>query len=241
VTPYNNPALQLFLQATLEPYRLQWQAGKEKMLLVSVGTGLTPATDARLKANELGFFRIARGVLGTMFNSAIYQQDLVCRALGNCLAGDSLDREVGDLIGAKGPAQPKLYTYVRYNATLTRKRLDDLGLEDVEPEEVEKLDSVQHMKDLRRVGERVAKDKVKANTLSVSRLHTADCVSAEWESRHSPRPRDRRSRREISGAYSARWPRRERATLVASFQFVRQARPRCQVQLHPQRREHHEP
>jgi uncharacterized protein len=162
VTPYNNPALQLFLQATLEPYQLQWPSGEKKMLLVSVGTGLTPLADARLRARHLGFPKIAQSVLATLFNSAIYQQDLVCRTLGNCRAGDPLDREVGDLINKKGPAEPKLFTYIRYNATLTRKGLDDLGLEDVEPSEIEKLDSVKYMRDLRRIGERVARFKVKS-------------------------------------------------------------------------------
>ena len=36
---YNNPAFQLFLMATSEPYRLLWPTGEEKMFLISVGTG----------------------------------------------------------------------------------------------------------------------------------------------------------------------------------------------------------
>ena len=32
VTMYNNPAFQMFLMATLEPYRLQWKTGVDKML-----------------------------------------------------------------------------------------------------------------------------------------------------------------------------------------------------------------
>ncbi|MDZ4830468.1 MAG: patatin-like phospholipase family protein, partial [Phycisphaerae bacterium] len=43
VTMYNNPAFQLFLMATLEPYRLQWKASEDDMLLVSVGTGSAAA------------------------------------------------------------------------------------------------------------------------------------------------------------------------------------------------------
>ena len=42
VTMYNNPAFQLFLMATTEPYRLCWPTGEEKMLLISVGTGASP-------------------------------------------------------------------------------------------------------------------------------------------------------------------------------------------------------
>jgi len=37
ITPF-----QLFLMATVEPYNLNWSAGENNMLLVSVGTGTTP-------------------------------------------------------------------------------------------------------------------------------------------------------------------------------------------------------
>jgi uncharacterized protein len=66
------------------------------------------------------------------------------------------------MIGKRGPLQPKLFTYVRYNAELTRRGLDELGLNDVEPAKVQQLDSVEFVKDLQRVGEAVAERKVKA-------------------------------------------------------------------------------
>ena len=42
VTMYNNPAFQLFLMATVQPYNLRWPVGVDRMLLVSVGTGTSP-------------------------------------------------------------------------------------------------------------------------------------------------------------------------------------------------------
>src|SRR5579872_1425235 len=42
VTMFNNPAFQLFLMATVEPYNLKWPSGAERMLLVSIGTGTAP-------------------------------------------------------------------------------------------------------------------------------------------------------------------------------------------------------
>jgi hypothetical protein len=44
------------------------------------------------------------------------------------------------------------------NAELSRRGLDELGLSDVVPENVQKLDSVQYIGDLRRVGRSVALD-----------------------------------------------------------------------------------
>ena len=78
------------------------------------------------------------------------------RVFGKCVAGDLLDREVWDMIGKRGPVQPKLFTYVRYNAELTRAGLNTLSLDDVEPTNVQQLDSVEFIGELQRVGKTVA-------------------------------------------------------------------------------------
>src|SRR5665647_1181369 len=91
--------------------------------------------------------------------AALNEQDFLCRTFGNCLSGDPLDREVGDMIGMKGPV-PKLFTYLRYNAELTRGGLDGLGLSDIEPKDVQKLDSTDHIAELQRVGRTVAEQKL---------------------------------------------------------------------------------
>jgi uncharacterized protein len=167
VTPYNNPAFQLFLQATLPAYKLCWPAGRKKMLLVSVGTGLNPVEQHDLTPGDMGIVTIAETTIAAQFNSAMHQQDLLCRVFGNCLIGDQLDREVGEMLEAPAPGGEKLFTYLRYNAELTRKGLDalDLALKDVQPERINKLDSVEYMDDLQRVGESIAK-KVKVEHFS---------------------------------------------------------------------------
>jgi uncharacterized protein len=73
-----------------------------------------------------------------------------------------LDREVGDMIGKSGPVQPKLFAYVRYNAELTRHSLDEMGLKNIEPKNVQQLDSVEFVGDLQRVGKTVAEREVRA-------------------------------------------------------------------------------
>jgi uncharacterized protein len=162
VTPYNNPAFQLFLQTTLEPYHLQWPVGEKEMLLISIGTGLNPEVDLGLQRKDLGFQRIVEIAMAAQFNSAIYQQDLLCRTFGRCLAGGKLDSEVKDMIGIPAPGAPKLFTYARYNVELTESGLKEIGLSDVDPKHVSKLDSVQYMDELVRVGKRVADRKVDA-------------------------------------------------------------------------------
>jgi hypothetical protein len=102
--------------------------------------------------------------------AAANEQDFLCRVFGRTLCGHELDREIGDMMTAAdplpdgripGPVHPKLFTYVRYNAELTRAGLDALGLTTIVPEHVQALDSTDHMKELRDVGDAVATRKVK--------------------------------------------------------------------------------
>ena len=161
LTTYNNPAFQAFLMATVEPYNLNWPAGEDKILLVSIGTGTNPKADANLQPFDMNIlYNSASLPLALMF-AALNEQDFLCRVFGQCLAGDPLDQEIGDLIGKQGPVQPKLFTYLRYNAELTFTGLAELGLPHIRPEEVQKIDSVKHIDDLQQIGRTVAQKKVK--------------------------------------------------------------------------------
>jgi patatin-like phospholipase/acyl hydrolase len=157
VTMYNNPAFLVFLMATVEPYALNWPAGEDRMLVVSIGTGTSPRANADLDPGDMNLIYNAGSVPSALMYAALNEQDMLCRVFGKCVAGAALDREIGDLIGARGPAEPKLFTYARYNAELTREWLGAHGLGDIEPRHVQALDSTEHMHDLRRVGENVAK------------------------------------------------------------------------------------
>ena len=160
ITMYNNPAFQAFLMATVEPFKLNWPAGENKLLLVSVGTGTSPYANAELRPDEMNVLYNASSIPSALMAAALNEQDFLCRVFGKCLAGDPLDREVGDMIGARGPVQPRLFTYVRYNAELTRQGLDGLGLAGIEPKNVQQLDSIEYIADLQAVGSTVAKQKV---------------------------------------------------------------------------------
>jgi hypothetical protein len=50
------------------------------------------------------------------------------------------------------------FLYARYNADLSREGLDAMGLNDIKPKNVQKLDSVEYIDDLRRVGQKVAEE-----------------------------------------------------------------------------------
>ncbi len=158
ITMYNNPAFQAFLMATIAPYKMEWPVGEDKLLVVSIGTGTSPQANADLEPGEMNVMYNATSIPSALMSAALNEQDLLCRVFGHCLAGDELDREVGDLKDAKGPVGPnKLFTYVRYNAELTLGGLKKLGLSGIKPEHVQQLDSVEHITELQQVGQAVAK------------------------------------------------------------------------------------
>ena len=157
ITMYNNPAFQAFLMATVEPYKMGWKTGEDQLLVVSVGTGTSPKANADLAPDEMNVVYNATSLPSALMLAALNEQDLLCRVFGKCLAGEILDREVGDLKTAKGPVLPKLFTYMRYNAELSEEGLTELGLPDIEPEHVQQLDSTDYIKELQQVGQAAAK------------------------------------------------------------------------------------
>ncbi len=172
VTMYNNPAFQMFMMATVPQYRLCWPTGADKMLVVSVGTGTSPNANSDLAPGEMNLLYNASSIPSALMFAAANEQDFLCRVFGDCRSGDPLDREVGDLIApaaplpdgreASWPAQPKLFTYMRYNAELTADGLTKLGVGHIVPAHVQEMDSVEHIAELQEVGTAVAAKKVQA-------------------------------------------------------------------------------
>jgi len=93
-------------------------------------------------------------------------QDTNCRSIGRCVHGAVLDREIGDMIPRDDHRQKiplnqdlgRRFLYARYNADLSRDGLNALKLPGIKPENVQKLDSIDFIDDLRKVGRKVAEE-----------------------------------------------------------------------------------
>ncbi|MEM9015940.1 MAG: patatin-like phospholipase family protein [Verrucomicrobiota bacterium] len=110
VSAYNNPSIAMFLHATLPEYAMNYPKGADQLFLCSVGTGVLPL---RFKPGELGRINIVGGALRTlkaMMESVTEEQDKLCRVIGECVHGEPLDREIGDLKGSG----MGMFRYVRY-------------------------------------------------------------------------------------------------------------------------------
>lgn len=163
-TSYNNPAFLMYRMVTSPAYRLEWPNGERRMMIVSVGTGSGPVLGQDTSDPELNLASAAKQTLLALMSQAAFDQDHACRTIGRCVAGNVLDNEVGDLIprSSDGSVTPltddlgRAFLYARYDALLTRQGLDALGCDAIDPEEVSKLDSVDTMDQLERVGKAVA-------------------------------------------------------------------------------------
>jgi uncharacterized protein len=67
-----------------------------------------------------------------------------------------MDREVGAMMPSRGPLTEKLFRYARYNAELTVDGLRALGCGGIEPENVQKMDSIAAIPALTQIGKAVA-------------------------------------------------------------------------------------
>ena len=170
VAMYNNPAFQMFLMATVDRYwpfapdgQRGWTASSDKMLVVSVGTGTSPDVREGLEPREMNLLFNAATIPSALMFAALNEQDFLCRVFGDCLSGDPIDREVGDLLGATGPSVPKLFTYLRYNSELTEEGLTAVGCGDIAPDDVRRLDAIDAIPALRKVGKAVAETRVNSD------------------------------------------------------------------------------
>lgn len=166
VTAYNNPAFLAFQMVTASPYALNWQTGSEQLLIVSIGTGGSSLANAQLQTGDMNLIFNASSIPSALMNAASAGWDMACRTLGDCRHGAPVDREFEAMVGftADGKSNatvPKLFTYMRYNPELSEEGLRSLGLEKINPEDVRKLDSIDHIEQIREVGIAYAQQQVR--------------------------------------------------------------------------------
>ncbi len=179
VSSYNNPSLQLFLEATDPQYNFGWPTGTDKIVLLSLGTGFTSITIDEGKASRFNLLDWARYSVKGLLGDANLQQNVLMHLIGEHPAGpvvaSATEREALRATGAPGEAAlafmdtglgaRKLLTYQRITVSLTRARLDALGLKDVDPVKAGELDAADQIGNLQRIGAAVAKEQVKMELL----------------------------------------------------------------------------
>jgi hypothetical protein len=84
--------------ATEPAYRLNWQAGEKKLLLVSVGTGAAESLGATAASPNKNIVSTVAGLPGELMYGIQIDQDINCRTVGRRTHGAFLDREILDRV-----------------------------------------------------------------------------------------------------------------------------------------------
>lgn len=155
VTAHNNPALQLFLAATLPEYKVGWDTGSDALLLISVGTGSAPALLDNLSTLRRHILYVATKTPSGLMFAAANHNDVVCRSIGDTRYGPKLDSELEDMVG--GGLEIKLLSYARYNLDLQDDVIASYVDTEVPAKTLAKLDAVAHVDTLMELGESYAR------------------------------------------------------------------------------------
>jgi hypothetical protein len=128
MTPYNNPALIAVLTATLPRYRICWPAKREELHVISVGTGLARARMPGKPAAKMNLLDHIRYIAPALIGSVAWEQDYLCRVIGDCVHGDRLDLEIGalEMPTLLGRDEQK-FTYARYDEPLDSKNHPEIA------------------------------------------------------------------------------------------------------------------
>lgn len=121
VSPFNNPALQALMYATLEGYRIGWPTGADRLLLVSVGTG---STDPHIRKNTLAAGHAVTALLSVMRDCAMLQETML-QWMSASATARPIDRELGDL-GKDVLGGTPLLRYLRYDVDLGPENIRNL-------------------------------------------------------------------------------------------------------------------
>jgi hypothetical protein len=179
VSSYNNPSMQVFLEATDPNYQFGWPTGTDKLLLMSLGTGFNAITVPAGKASGYNLLDWARYAITELMDDANLQQNVLMHLIGQPPAGKAAApaAEASAMRAAGAPAEDaldfinlssaanKALTYQRITVSLTRARLDGLNLGDIDPAKVSQMDAVDQIGNFQRIGQAIAKEQVRMDRL----------------------------------------------------------------------------
>ncbi len=169
VSVVNNPALMLFLMATLKNYPYQWKKGNEFLMIISIGTGTHRPRIEHGAVHKLIKRKIAMWgpeIPDLFMIDATQLNQLMLQSISEPPEPEAINQEAGDQRNDK-ITDDSLLTYIRYNAMLEQVKLNQLGF-DLSQAEVISLRKMEQAKNIARlidIGEVVGKKRVKAEHL----------------------------------------------------------------------------
>jgi uncharacterized protein len=169
VSSYNNPSLQVFLEATQPENNLNWPMGTDNLLLISLGTGFDAVGIPAGKAAGYELFDWAHYMVHELMNEANLQQNMLMHLIGqrapvpSAVTASSMSTPVAASANALNSVSSlldgrKLLTYQRITVEFSTIRMQQLGLPDIDPAKIREMDAVDEINNMQLVGQAVAKE-----------------------------------------------------------------------------------
>jgi hypothetical protein len=164
MTPFNNPALIAVLMATLPQYKLCWPASRESLHVISIGTCAARARLPHKLAADINLLDAISYLAPAWIEAISAEQDFICRVIGDCVHGASLDSEIGALNAPTlFAASEQKFTYVRYDQAFVSQlsKAEKLSRAETQPE----LDDLKLIPLLQQMGREYASEHVRLDHL----------------------------------------------------------------------------
>jgi hypothetical protein len=166
VSPYNNPALQLLMLATLRGYGLEWPTGADNLLLVSVGTGFLETQMVPEEVMGMPAIQLAAQSVISIMSDCDWQGQTVLQWLSRSATPWKIDSEAGDLQQDVLGGGPAFLTYLRYTLPFDAAWLQDKLNIEMDKEEAISLytmDNPLNVQKLSELGSKAAAVQVRAD------------------------------------------------------------------------------
>ncbi len=123
VSPHNNPALQLMLLATLEPFQLNWPLGERELLMISVGAGHYRTRLSTGWCRVLPGFMIGKHALEGMIGDNGMHATTMMQWMSRPQQSAWINAEIKEMRACAATPRPHLLAYQRYDVPLDDERL----------------------------------------------------------------------------------------------------------------------
>jgi uncharacterized protein len=167
VSPYNNPALLLLMMATTRGYAYNWPLGSDKLMLISIGTGIIRRRHTVQQLRNRPSALLAVDALTSMIGDCNSQAQAILQWMSSSPTAPSINAEIGDLASDHLPGGD-LFWYLRYDAQLEINWLaEQIGIRYTEAElaTIHRMDEPRNMELLLTIGRAIAAKHVREDHL----------------------------------------------------------------------------
>ncbi|MGV6820233.1 MAG: patatin-like phospholipase family protein [Parvularcula sp.] len=200
VTPYNNPALQLYLLSTLPDKGFGWQVGPDALQITSIGTGALCRTIGPQEARQLRPQKRAREALTSMLDDVDHASDMMMNMISQG-KGVPHQHPPFDTAAVPSAGEPQ-FTYQRFQARLRQDVLREelgIGLSSRQLETVRTMTNPDGLQIAYEIGQAVADHLVSIDDFKT----TFDLPAVELSSPQGPTPAQEKPGLTSAPAFSA--------------------------------------